>query len=83
MVCSIEAENQFGPAIGADCRGGFDFTLLFEQLFLSVAPIAVASLLIPFRLYQLLNRSSRVQIDVIYHIKLVRFSPPPSSSWRA
>ncbi|KAI0136261.1 putative ATP-binding cassette transporter [Xylariales sp. AK1849] len=35
------SEDAFGPGIGHDCRGGFDFTLLFEQAVLGVIPASV------------------------------------------
>ena len=48
-LCSIEYENRFGPVVNG-CADNFDFTLLFEELSLSIAlsalfiPIMTASL---------------------------------------
>lgn len=47
------ADRSFGPAIPSSCRGGFDFTLLFEQIFLSFFPAAALILASSFRLWQL------------------------------
>lgn len=32
------ADRSFWPAVPSRCRGGFDFTFLFEDLFLSLLP---------------------------------------------
>jgi hypothetical protein len=50
--CTIDTQKDFGPT-NAYCYGGFDFTLLFEETFLSIIPFA---LILPFllvRLYRL------------------------------
>lgn len=38
------ADLSFGPAVPSGCRGGFDFTFLFEDVFFSLLP-AIALLL--------------------------------------
>ncbi|KAL2871704.1 P-loop containing nucleoside triphosphate hydrolase protein [Aspergillus lucknowensis] len=43
------------------CRGGFDFTLLFEELALCILPISLAIILSPLRIYSLLPTSSKVE----------------------
>ncbi|KAL2812693.1 P-loop containing nucleoside triphosphate hydrolase protein [Aspergillus granulosus] len=43
------------------CRGGFDFTMLFEELILSILPIALAILIAPLRIYILLRTGSKVE----------------------
>ncbi|EAA65334.1 hypothetical protein AN0015.2 [Aspergillus nidulans FGSC A4] len=42
------------------CRGGFDFTLLFEELALCILPIAFVITLSPIRIYTLLQTDSKV-----------------------
>lgn len=49
-LCPQAADRHFGPSIDARCRGGFDFTLTFEQSILSIAPSALLLLIVPFRL---------------------------------
>ncbi|GFF54141.1 metal resistance protein YCF1 [Aspergillus udagawae] len=52
-MCSIAAENVFGPTVAADCRNGFDFTLLFEEGFFVIAPCSILLLTLPLQLYRL------------------------------
>jgi ATP-binding cassette, subfamily C (CFTR/MRP), member 1 len=47
-----EQDNVFGPQL----RGSFDFTVLFEQSILSIAPTALFVVLAPFRIAWLLRR---------------------------
>ncbi|KAF2502909.1 P-loop containing nucleoside triphosphate hydrolase protein [Lophium mytilinum] len=56
-VC--QTDGSFGPGIGA-CRGGFDFTLTFEDSVLSLLPQAAFLLLAPVRLNTLRRRKNRV-----------------------
>jgi hypothetical protein len=37
-MCDIAAQDLFGPTVAADCRNGFDFTLLFEESFFNILP---------------------------------------------
>lgn len=56
-VCAPTADAAFGPIISdRHCRGGFDFTLVFEQSIFVLAPGCVLLLLAPFRLAFLLRR---------------------------
>ncbi len=56
-VCAPTADAAFGPIISdRHCRGGFDFTLVFEQSIFVLAPGCVLLLLAPFRLAVLLKR---------------------------
>ena len=48
----ILIDNSFGPWAG-QCRGGFDFTLLFEEVILAAPLLSVFLLVSPFRLNQL------------------------------
>ncbi|KAH8599078.1 ABC transporter-like protein [Bisporella sp. PMI_857] len=41
-VCDPQADNVFGPRVAVSCRGGLDFTLLFEQAILSIVPSGIA-----------------------------------------
>ncbi|KAF2004654.1 P-loop containing nucleoside triphosphate hydrolase protein [Amniculicola lignicola CBS 123094] len=56
-VCETDAS--FGPGIGS-CRGGFDFTLLFEDSILSLLPQAIFLFLAPIRLATLRRRRDKV-----------------------
>lgn len=41
-------DNGFGPQVN-HCRGGFDFTLLFEECFFSIVPSVLLLLALPIR----------------------------------
>lgn len=56
-VCS--SDNTFGPGVG-NCRGGFDFTLLFEDSILGLALQVLLLLLTPLRVNTLRRRRVRV-----------------------
>ncbi|PWY65371.1 multidrug resistance protein MDR [Aspergillus sclerotioniger CBS 115572] len=64
-------DDGFGPQVN-HCRGGFDFTLLFEECFLSIAPSALLLLALPFRYKQLWRkRNLKVLQSPLYWAKLV------------
>ncbi|KAF1998927.1 P-loop containing nucleoside triphosphate hydrolase protein [Amniculicola lignicola CBS 123094] len=50
--CTIESQMRFGPA-NRQCHGGFDFTLYFEETFLSIVPFTIIIPFLIFRLYRL------------------------------
>ncbi|RHZ73317.1 hypothetical protein CDV55_106015 [Aspergillus turcosus] len=58
MACD---DNGFGPVINHGCRGSFDFTLLFEQTILSIAPSTLFLLLVPWNYVCLLRGPRKVQ----------------------
>jgi hypothetical protein len=59
MKCS--GDDSFGPGLSQDegCDR-FDFTLLFEEAVFVIVPCALALFLIPWRLWYLLWRKSKV-----------------------
>ncbi|KAF7512373.1 hypothetical protein GJ744_001941 [Endocarpon pusillum] len=71
MLCSIEVNDAFGPAVTPECRGGFDLTLLFEELVLSIVPTVIVSLLLPIRAYHLISSDQHVQKVLRHHLKLL------------
>ncbi|KAI1128414.1 ABC transporter [Nemania abortiva] len=58
-ACPSNADLSFGPAIDSRCRGGFDFTLLFEESILSLIPAALFILVSPWRLVYLVKSSTK------------------------
>ena len=48
-------DDRFGPIVH-DCRDNFDFTLLFEQAFFSIAPSSVFIVLATIRVAYLFRR---------------------------
>ncbi|KAJ6175652.1 hypothetical protein N7485_002566 [Penicillium canescens] len=53
-------DGQFGPIVDGDCRGGFDFTVMFESGILSILPAACFLLLTSFRLLHLFRQRRKV-----------------------
>jgi hypothetical protein len=53
------------------CRGGFDFSLLFEETILGILPIALILILVPFRLAQLAQKRRKVEGSSLSLFKLV------------
>ena len=52
-------DDSFGPHAGA-CRGGFDFTLLFEETILTILPVCLILAVSPFRIWFLSRRAKKV-----------------------
>ncbi|OOQ90525.1 putative ABC multidrug transporter [Penicillium brasilianum] len=52
------------------CRGGFDFTLLFEETILTLLPIALISIVVPFRMWQLSQERRKVSESRLLPLKL-------------
>jgi ATP-binding cassette subfamily C (CFTR/MRP) protein 1 len=59
-----------------ECRGGFDFTLLFEESILVLLPIALAVLLAAFRLTTLLRSPITTASLWLGVTKIVSFFDP-------
>ncbi|KMP02660.1 canalicular multispecific organic anion transporter 1 [Coccidioides immitis RMSCC 2394] len=62
-------DDTFGP-YALHCRGGFDFTLLFEETFLTIIPVGLLLLVIPFRVYYLFKKRKKVNDGPLVHLKL-------------
>ena len=58
--CEPAADDKFGPAV-ASCARSFDFTLLFEQSFLSIAPSIIFLFLSIWRLFNLRLSSQKTR----------------------
>jgi hypothetical protein len=73
--CAVD--NTFGPGATA-CRGGFDFTLLFEESILSILPSALFLLIVPNRLLHVCRGSKKVRRSTLQILKLasLRYVPP-------
>ncbi|KAI0906085.1 P-loop containing nucleoside triphosphate hydrolase protein [Ustulina deusta] len=63
-------DGSFGPAVESDCRGGFDFTVQFEELVLAILPATIFLLLSPFRALALLRRRITARRNNLYVAKL-------------
>ena len=63
-------DNSFGPYAGS-CRGGFDFTLLFEETILSLLPLCLILVVVPWRALYLVRRTTKVDGTVLLPLRLV------------
>ncbi|KAK8001086.1 multidrug resistance-associated [Apiospora marii] len=72
---TICGDGSFGPSVRSpECRGGFDFTLLFEESILTLLPAALFIALAAIRSYSLVGKRLAVRRDVSYYCKLVAIS---------
>lgn len=63
-------DNTYGPYAG-ECRGGFDFTLLFQESTLSILPVGLLLIVAPFRISYLFRRTIKVDPSSWLASKLV------------
>lgn len=70
MSCR-QIDDNFGPYAGR-CRGGFDFTLFFEEAILSILPTLLLLAVIPFRVLYLYKREIKVEQSLLSLAKPVR-----------
>ena len=66
-------DDSFGP-YAEYCRGGFDFTLLFQESILSILPLVLLLGIAPLRIVYLIRRSIKVGKSVLLPTKLVSLS---------
>lgn len=59
LVSCSRLDDSFGPHAG-DCRGGFDFTLLFEETILTIIPAVILLLVLPARVQYLWKRVRKI-----------------------
>lgn len=69
LLCH-QADNRLHP-IPLSCRGGFDFSLLFEEVILGVIPLAIIALILPWRIWRLFKKPRKVVPSVLLYAKLV------------
>jgi ATP-binding cassette subfamily C (CFTR/MRP) protein 1 len=68
-------DNSFGPFLDLPGKETFDFTLLFEETILSIAPSALLLLLIPPRILRLWKTPRKVNGSYLKTTKIVSFIP--------
>ena len=64
-------DSTFGPYAGEHCRGGFDFTHFFSEVFLSIVPLTMILGIVPFRIFYLWTKQTKVSKSLILYLKLV------------
>jgi len=67
-------DDTFGPH-AANCRGGFDFTLQFEETILSLSPLAILLIIAPLRIFYLFKKEKKVIHSPVLSLKLVCLPP--------
>ncbi|KAE8147983.1 multidrug resistance-associated protein [Aspergillus avenaceus] len=72
MASDTCGDGWFGPIVSTpNCRGGFDFTVLFETSILNISPAACFLLLVPVRLFQLARRPPKVYSSILRIVTLI------------
>ncbi|PKY07569.1 multidrug resistance-associated protein [Aspergillus campestris IBT 28561] len=54
----------------SSCRGGFDFSLLFEEIILGIVPLAIVLIIVPFRLWHLARKPRKVEVSWLLWAKV-------------
>lgn len=75
-TCLISVENHLGPVVNG-CGDNVDFTLLFEDAVLLLAPAVLSILVGVCRVGNLRSRPQKVRAAINYWVKMVgeRFAP--------
>lgn len=55
----------------SSCRGGFDFSLLFEEIILGIVPLGIVLIIVPFRLWHLFRKPRKVEVSWLLWAKVV------------
>lgn len=71
-ACPPAVDEQFGPWAGSGCRGGFDFTLHFEESILALPILCLFLALFPLRLLRLARSVKKARTSSMLWLKLVR-----------
>lgn len=71
-----DLDNTIRAGMGP-CRGGFDFSLLFEETILEILPISIIILVVPFRIWQLSQKRRKVNDSLLLLFKMVSVSILP------
>ncbi|KAL4952600.1 P-loop containing nucleoside triphosphate hydrolase protein [Aspergillus filifer] len=66
----LQADNSILP-VPSICRGGFDFSLLFEEVILGALPLAIVSLFLPLRIWRLFQKPRKVVPSALEYAKLI------------
>ncbi len=69
-ICAGAADSSFGPAVLGECRGGFDFTLLFEQSITTILPAGLFLLALPTRFIYLSRANVKTNYNRLRSTKL-------------
>lgn len=76
-ACPSGLDNSFGPWAGKLCRGGFDFTLLFEESILTIPLQCIFLLVLPICVLRLARSDVKVVTSALRPLKAVSPSGNP------
>lgn len=79
-VCSSGLDNSLGPWAGELCRGGFDFTLFFEEAILAVPLQSILLLLLPTSALRLARSDVKVVPSNLRWFKAVSLGRLPPTT---
>ncbi|KAH8681655.1 putative ATP-binding cassette transporter [Xylariales sp. PMI_506] len=68
--CTLSVDSTLGPWAGDNCRGGFDFTVTFEQAILTLIPASLFLIVSPFRTLFLAKKRITTLSHPLLFIKL-------------
>ncbi|KAL4874811.1 P-loop containing nucleoside triphosphate hydrolase protein [Aspergillus karnatakaensis] len=69
ILFCYQADNSLRP-VPTPCRGGFDFSLHFEEVILGVVPVSIISLILPWRIWHLFQKLRKVVPSALEYVKL-------------
>ncbi|XP_044717675.1 ABC transporter domain-containing protein [Hirsutella rhossiliensis] len=72
--CSIAVHDTFGPAVDSSCADGFDFTLLFEESILTLAPLGIALGWAILRFWALRNGVAKIRASWLLAAKMALYA---------
>ncbi|KAL3712035.1 hypothetical protein TMatcc_000730 [Talaromyces marneffei ATCC 18224] len=69
-------DTTFGPAVPpiSECRGGFDFTVTFEESIFSIGPTCILLILFPWRFISLQRKTLKTKNSWTHGLKLIEFA---------
>jgi len=70
-TCPVGVDDTIGPWAGEACRGGFDFTVLFEEAILTIPLQCVFLLILPTRIMHLVKSDCKVIPSIQRQLKAV------------
>ena len=79
-LCVSAADDAFGPQV-QHCRGGHDFTLLFEQAILTIIPATALLVAVPFRVLHLLRQPVVLSGKFLPTLQLIKLVWEPPHAW--
>lgn len=71
FACPVAIDDSFGPWVGHGCRDAFDFTLLFEEVILSIPVQSLFLVALLVRVLQLSRTGPKIAPGALRPLKAV------------